>query len=107
MRIGLVGLGRIGTFHTKTLKSIPAIESLVVTDIVPDRTKQAVERFGVEGVDSLDALFAAEIDGAIIAAGTDAHTQLIPACVEAGLPHLCGKTVGPNRVEGAGVVRPL
>ena len=107
MRIGLVGLGRIGTFHTKTLKSIPAIESLVVTDIVADRTKQAVERFGVEGVDSLDALFAAGIDGVIIAAGTDAHTQLILACVEAGLPTLCEKPVAQSGVEGAELLRRL
>ena len=59
MRLGLIGLGRIGAFHANTLVGIPAIDSLVVTDIVPDKTKQIVDRFasqGVEGVDSLEAL---------------------------------------------------
>ena len=92
MRLGLIGLGRIGAFHTNTLVGIPAIDSLVVTDLVPEKTKTIVERFGaqgVEGADSVDALLGSGIDGVIIAAGTDAHTKLILACVEAGLPTLC------------------
>ena len=110
MRLGLIGLGRIGAFHTNTLVGIPAIDSLVVTDIVPEKTKTIVERFGdqgVEGVDSLDALLGSGVDGVIIAAGTDAHTKLILACVEAGLPTLCEKPVGSNGAEGADLLRRL
>ena len=36
MRIGLVGLGRIGAFHAGTLAAIPDIDSLVVTDALPE-----------------------------------------------------------------------
>jgi myo-inositol 2-dehydrogenase/D-chiro-inositol 1-dehydrogenase len=107
MRIGLVGLGRIGAFHANTLVGTPAVDSLVVTDIVASRTKQVVDRFGVEGVDSLDALFAAGVDGVIIAASTDAHTKLVLACVEAGLPTLCEKPVAPSGAEGAELLRRL
>jgi myo-inositol 2-dehydrogenase/D-chiro-inositol 1-dehydrogenase len=110
MRLGLIGLGRIGAFHTNTLVGIPAIDSLVVTDIVPEKTKHIVERFssqGVEGVDSLDALLASGVDGVIIAAGTDAHTKLILACVAAGLPTLCEKPVAPSGAEGAELLRRL
>ena len=73
MRLGLIGLGRIGAFHTNTLVGIPAIDSLVVTDLVPEKTKTVVERFGaqgVEGADSVDALLGTGVDGVIIAAGT-------------------------------------
>jgi len=35
MRIGLIGLGRIGAFHARTLSALPVVESLVVTDAVP------------------------------------------------------------------------
>src|SRR6266571_5013599 len=110
MRLGLIGLGRIGAFHTNTLVGIPAIDSLVVTDIVAEKTKHIVERFasqGVEGVDSLDALLASGVDGVIIAAGTDAHTKLILACVAAGLPTLCEKPVAPSGAEGAELLRRL
>src|SRR4051812_9199661 len=104
MRIGLIGLGRIGAFHANTLVGIPAIESLVVTDLVPDRTKQVVDRHqgdGVEGVDSLQALLASGVDGVIVAAGTDAHPELVLACVEAGLPTLCEKPVAQTGAAGA------
>jgi myo-inositol 2-dehydrogenase / D-chiro-inositol 1-dehydrogenase len=110
MRIGLIGLGRIGAFHTNTLVGIPEIDSLVVNDIVPEKTKHIVDRFasqGVEGVDSLDALLASGVDGVIIAAGTDAHTKLVLDCVEAGLPILCEKPVAPSGAEGAELLRRL
>ena len=32
MRIGLVGVGRIGAFHAATLKGLPAVEQVVVAD---------------------------------------------------------------------------
>src|SRR3954471_4525661 len=110
MRIGLIGLGRIGAFHAGTLVGIPAIESLVVTDLVPERTKQVVDRHrsdGVEGADSLAALLASGVDGVIIAAGTDAHPELVLACVEAGLPTLCEKPVAQTGAAGAELLRRL
>src|SRR4051812_3342774 len=110
MRIGLIGLGRIGAFHAGTLVGIPAIESLVVTDLVPERTKQVVDRYGtdaVEGADSLAALLASGVDGVIIAAGTDAHPGLVLACVEAGLPTLCEKPVAQTGAAGAELLRRL
>jgi myo-inositol 2-dehydrogenase / D-chiro-inositol 1-dehydrogenase len=107
MRLGLIGLGRIGAFHANTLVGMPAVESLVVTDIVLDKVKQVVDRFGVEGVDSLQELLAANVDGVIIAASTDAHTELVLTCVEAGLPTLCEKPVAPSGAEGAELLRRL
>ena len=107
MRIGLVGLGRIGAFHANTLVGITRIDSLVVTDIVAAKTKQIVDRLGVEGVDSLDELFAAGVNGVIIAASTDAHVELVLACVEAGLPTLCEKPVAPSGAQGAELLRRL
>src|SRR5439155_13670180 len=94
-------------FHANTLVGVPAIDSLVVTDIVPAKVGQVVDRFGVKGVDSLKALFSTGVDGVIIAASTDAHTELVLACVEAGLPTLCEKPVAPSGTEGAELLRSL
>jgi myo-inositol 2-dehydrogenase / D-chiro-inositol 1-dehydrogenase len=107
MRLGLIGLGRIGAFHANTLVGMPTVDSLVVTDLVPSKVQQVVERFGVEGVGSLQDLFAAQVDGVIIAAGTDAHTDLVQACVEAGLPTLCEKPIAPTAAEAAELLRRL
>ncbi len=110
MRLGLVGLGRIGAFHAGILAEVPAVDSLVVTDLVPERTAAVVARHGdrgVEGVGSLPALIGAGVDGVVIAAGTDAHTALVLACVEAGLPTLCEKPVAPSGAEGAALLHRL
>ena len=32
MRIGLVGVGRIGVFHASTLRGLPGVDSLIITD---------------------------------------------------------------------------
>ncbi|HLL37843.1 MAG TPA: dehydrogenase, partial [Streptomyces sp.] len=36
MRIGILGLGRIGAFHAETLSGLDAVESLVLTDPFAD-----------------------------------------------------------------------
>ncbi|MYS25679.1 Gfo/Idh/MocA family oxidoreductase, partial [Streptomyces sp. SID7804] len=85
MRIGILGLGRIGAFHAETLSRLDAVESLVVSDPFADAAKAAAERFGAEVADSPEAVLAADVDGVVVAAATDAHPGLILACVEAGV----------------------
>jgi myo-inositol 2-dehydrogenase/D-chiro-inositol 1-dehydrogenase len=99
MRIGLVGVGRIGAFHAATLQAIPEIDSLVLSDNVPGRARELATSLGVESVESSDDLVAAGIDGLVIAAATDAHASLILAGVEAGLPTFCEKPVA-NDIGG-------
>ena len=41
MRLGLIGLGRIGAFHAETLAALPGVDSLVVTDAVPATTARS------------------------------------------------------------------
>jgi myo-inositol 2-dehydrogenase/D-chiro-inositol 1-dehydrogenase len=46
MRLGLIGLGRIGAFHARTLADLPVVDSLVVTDAVPAVTAAVARRSG-------------------------------------------------------------
>ena len=43
MRLGLIGLGRIGAFHAQTLTDLPVVDSLVVTDAVPAVTAEVAD----------------------------------------------------------------
>ncbi|WP_225830155.1 Gfo/Idh/MocA family oxidoreductase [Streptomyces sp. NK08204] len=104
MRIGILGLGRIGAFHAGTLFGLGVVESLVVADPFADAAKAAAERFGAEVADSPEAVLAAGIDGLVIAAATDAHPALIRAGVEAGVPVFCEKPVARTMVEGIEVL---
>ena len=46
MRLGLLGLGRIGAFHAETLAGLPAVEELVLSDPVPALAEQVAGRLG-------------------------------------------------------------
>src|SRR3954464_9536977 len=91
MRLGLIGLGRIGAFHADTLSRLEGVDSLVVTDAVPAVTASIAERFGAEAAAAPGPLIAAAVDGIVTAAATAAHPPLIQAGVDAGVPVFCEK----------------
>ncbi|MEU0335444.1 Gfo/Idh/MocA family oxidoreductase [Streptomyces sp. NPDC006193] len=105
MRIGILGLGRIGAFHAETLAGLDAVESLVVADPFADAARAVAERFGAQVADSPQALLAAGVDGIVVAAATDAHPGLILAGVEAGVPVFCEKPVARTMREGLEVLK--
>ncbi|MCQ8191206.1 Gfo/Idh/MocA family oxidoreductase [Streptomyces rugosispiralis] len=105
MRIGIMGLGRIGGFHAETLSTLDAVDSLVVTDPVAAAATAAAERFGAQAVDSPEAVLATGVDGVVIAAATDAHPELILAAVRAGVPVFCEKPVARTIGESLDVLR--
>lgn len=105
MRIGILGLGRIGAFHAETLSGLDAVDSLVLTDPYAEAAKSAADRFGGEVVDSPEALLAAGVDGIVVAAATDAHPGLILAGVEAGIPVFCEKPVAKHMSDGVEVLK--
>jgi len=105
MRIGILGLGRIGSFHAETLSRLDAVGSLVVCDPVASAAASAAERFGATAVDSPDAVLASGVDGLVIAAATDAHPALIIAAVKAGVPVFCEKPVARTVDESLDVLR--
>jgi myo-inositol 2-dehydrogenase/D-chiro-inositol 1-dehydrogenase len=105
MRLGLIGLGRIGAFHAQTLADLDAVDSLVVTDAVPAVTKEVAERAGAQPVDSVAELLAAGVDGVLVAAATDAHPELVLAAVDAGLPVFCEKPLARAVADAVTVAR--
>ncbi|HEX3785725.1 MAG TPA: Gfo/Idh/MocA family oxidoreductase [Pseudonocardiaceae bacterium] len=96
MRIGLAGTGRIGAFHADTLHRLDAVDSVVIADIDAARAQQAANKLGVEFASSIDELFAADLDGVVVAAATGAHPELIGRGVAAGIPVFCEKPVAPD-----------
>ncbi|MBT2414314.1 Gfo/Idh/MocA family oxidoreductase [Streptomyces sp. ISL-12] len=105
MRIGILGLGRIGAFHAATLAGLGAVESLVVCDPAAGAVRAAAERFGARVADSPAELLAGGVDGLVVAAATDAHPALIRAGVDAGVPVFCEKPVARTMAEGTEVLK--
>ncbi|HET6737664.1 MAG TPA: Gfo/Idh/MocA family oxidoreductase, partial [Kribbella sp.] len=99
MRIGLVGVGRIGAFHAATLKALPAVDQVVVADADPVRAEVVAKELGIRAAPDVPALLASGLDGFVIAAATSAHASLIEAGLAAGVPTFCEKPVALDLAE--------
>ena len=99
MRIGLIGVGRIGALHAQTLTDLATVDELVVTDAVPDLARRVGERLDARVVPEPADLLAAGVDGIVIASSTATHPDLIRACARAGIPTFCEKPVAADAKE--------
>ncbi|NIZ90658.1 Gfo/Idh/MocA family protein [Kineococcus rubinsiae] len=105
MRLGLIGLGRIGAFHATNLAGLDVVSSLVVADAAPGVAAALAARTGAQAVDTPDAVLAAGVDGVVVAAATDAHPELLLAAVAAGIPVFCEKPVARHPADAVEVLR--
>ncbi|MGW3662122.1 Gfo/Idh/MocA family protein [Streptomyces sp. NPDC005141] len=94
MRIGLIGAGRIGTFHATTLSRHREVGgSLIVTDADPARAQRLADRLGATAAPSVNEIFTWGVDAVVITAATSAHSELIGRAARSGLPVFCEKPI--------------
>jgi myo-inositol 2-dehydrogenase/D-chiro-inositol 1-dehydrogenase len=105
--LGVIGLGRIGAFHTETLSNLDGVDGLVITDERPDVVAAVATKFGARPVDSVEQLLNSGIDGVVVAAATPAHAELTLAAVAAGLPTFCEKPIAATAAESARVAEAI
>ncbi|MGH3663395.1 MAG: Gfo/Idh/MocA family protein [Micromonosporaceae bacterium] len=100
MRIGLVGVGRIGAQHAQTLASLREVDQLIITDTDQARARAVADRVGATAAptvaDLAADLAAVSTAGVVIAAPTPSHADLIGQFAAAGLPVFCEKPVAPD-----------
>ncbi|GAA3533386.1 Gfo/Idh/MocA family protein [Mycolicibacterium helvum] len=105
--LGVIGLGRIGAFHTETLSNLDGVDCLVVTDERPDVVTAVATKFGAKPVNSVAELLNSGIDGVVVAAATPAHAELTLAAVAKGLPTFCEKPIASTAAESARVAEAI
>lgn len=105
MRIGLIGTGRIGSFHAGVLARHPGVDTLVVTDPDAARAAQVAGRTGATAVASAADVLGAGVDAVVIASATSAHAELIGRVARAGLPAFCEKPIALDLPGTLGALR--
>jgi myo-inositol 2-dehydrogenase/D-chiro-inositol 1-dehydrogenase len=100
LTLGLVGVGRIGVMHARTIVALrDGVRArgsdlrLVLTDLAAERASDVAVELGAEFAASVTELLDRDLDGLVVATGTATHPQLIRTGVEAGLPVFCEKPV--------------
>lgn len=110
MRIGVIGVGRMGAVHARTLAEQGDVDVLIC-----DEQQHLAEGVGRElglPVASSKSELWSSVDAVVIAAPTDVHADLIQSAVDAGLPAFCEKPISLDlhstvdvmeRVEESGI----
>jgi myo-inositol 2-dehydrogenase/D-chiro-inositol 1-dehydrogenase len=105
MRIGLAGVGRIGAFHAQTLRDLPAVDEVVVSDLDQAAARAVADDLGVGYAASPGDLLAAGVDGFAVAVATPGHAPLIRQGVAAGIPTFCEKPLAGSLDEAIALAR--
>jgi myo-inositol 2-dehydrogenase/D-chiro-inositol 1-dehydrogenase len=104
LHVGLIGAGRIGAFHARTLTGLAGVASLAIADADSGRAERVAEQLGVRAVETVEALVESGVDALVIATATPGHAPLLRLAASAGLPAFCEKPVALDLPTLDGVI---
>ena len=91
-RVGLLGLGRAGSFHLQSLRLLENAYVEAVYDVDADKAKQVASHHACLAAKSADEIFdLPSIDAVIVATPTNAHYEFALKAIQAGVPVLTEK----------------
>ena len=93
MKIALLGAGRIGEVHARSIAAHPDCVLAAVADVAVGAARKLADQYGAQ-VRSVDEIFTdSTIDAVLIATSTDTHSDLMERATAAGKAVLCEKPV--------------
>lgn len=93
IRVGVVGLGRLGRFHAQNLAGrVPKADLALVVDAIEDTARSVGAELGVEWSCSIEDLLGNDtIEAVVIATPTPLHAEMIECAAQSGKHILCEK----------------
>lgn len=104
LHLGVVGIGRIGLFHARTLLGLDGVERLTIADADPARAEQVAAELGAGAAETPQALVDAGVDALVIATSTPGHAPLLSLAARSGLPAFCEKPVSLDLATLEGLI---
>lgn len=92
LRIGVVGVGRLGGLFARALAGHPDVDKLVLAGSRPGSADALASEVSGKGASTADEVFGS-VDAVVIAAATAAHPGLIRGATAAGIPMFCEKPI--------------
>ncbi|MCC5983328.1 MAG: inositol 2-dehydrogenase [Rhodobacteraceae bacterium] len=93
LRIGLLGCGRIGQVHARSIRALDGAQVVAVSDAMPQAAQALAAETGAEARDTAAILTAADVDAVVIGTPTDTHFDLIQGAARAGKAIFCEKPI--------------
>jgi len=108
MNIGVIGVGKLGEFHTKLLTEIaqesPDLQFAGIYDLDNVRAKEMARKYNVNNFDSLE-LLAKTCDAAVLATTTSSHYNIACTLLNAGLHLFIEKPITTTVEEADELIR--
>ena len=101
LSLGLLGCGRIGQVHARSLSRIASARLTAVADFVPAAAQSLADAHGAEVRSAEDIIAASDIDAVIIATPTSLHYAQIHALAAAGKAIFCEKPIDLSAARAA------
>jgi len=104
LRVGVVGVGVMGSNHARVIAGLPGAELVGVAD--PDRKQvEFVARtLGCAAVANVDALLDLDVDVVTIAAPTHLHRDIALTCIARGIHVMVEKPIASSVEEGREII---
>ena len=104
LRVGVVGVGVMGSNHARVFADLPGVRLVGVAD--PDsKQRDFVSRaLGCSAFSGVEPLLAQGVDAVTIAAPTHLHRELAFCCIERGVHVLVEKPITPSVEEGHAII---
>lgn len=97
LRIGIIGAGRIGRVHARSVATHPQAKLTLIADPVLDSAQEVAQAYGAEATSDANDVFVSDnVDAIIICSPTPLHGDHIVAAATAGKPALCEKPLAMN-----------
>ncbi|MDT7904243.1 MAG: Gfo/Idh/MocA family oxidoreductase [Candidatus Caldipriscus sp.] len=104
LRVGVVGVGYLGSIHVSKLKNFQEVKEIIVWDIKPERMEEAREKYGAIPASSLDEVVE-KSDAVICASPTTTHYEVVKFCIEMGKPVFVEKPLTDDIKKAEEIVR--
>jgi len=98
VRLGVVGVGGMGSAHAQTLKQAQIGEFVAVQDVRPEAVQRAAGKFGVQGFTDLADMLG-QVDGIIVATPPVFHREAVVAAAERGVHVFCEKPLAADLAD--------
>lgn len=94
IRFGIIGAGRIGHVHARSISQHPDAELVAISDPIEEAAKSLADTYGALALTDAEDIFGnADIDAVIVCSPTPLHVEHITKGVQAGKAVLCEKPI--------------
>ena len=93
IRFGVIGAGRIGKVHAKTIAANPKAKLAYIADAMPKAASDLATQYGAKVASIEEIMKAKDVDAVLIGSPTGFHAEQIQAASNAGKAIMCEKPV--------------